>query len=251
VALTAGMALCLSTVGAQEKQADKATLEVTTVSITRNPDSKNFPFMFPPQGTSLHVLVKCPGKEFLGVDTSSKVSDFKDDKGTSLMGKDFFNKTMFSTFPQIAKDRSAMIVSVQSAKVPVKGSTKIILKGALVVRCGTDVKTTEAKEVAMVAKSEVKVGDFTIAFVGEKGFLGAGAIFNVISTKPNIKAVTAKDDDGKDVELLQTNSFGAGNRWTYGYNLKTKVKQPKIAISYFAKEEKLSIPVDLSATGGL
>jgi hypothetical protein len=252
VALTAGLALCLSTAGAQQEKNDaKVTVEVTSVSISRNPDTKNYPFMFPVAATSVHFLVKCPGKQFLAVDESGKVTEFKDEKGTSLLQKGPFSKTVFSTFPQIAKDRSGMIVSVQTGNVPAKGSTKITLKGTLVARCGADLKTTDAKEVEMKAKTEVKVGDFTISVVNDKGFLGAGAIFNVVSTKPNVKGVTAKDSDGKEVDLVSTGNFGFGNKWTHSYTLKNALKQAKISIHYFAKEEKLNIPIDLTVSGGL
>jgi hypothetical protein len=153
--------------------------------------------------------------------------------------------------PRIGVDRTRVIVSVSSSIAPSKGATKIHLMGNLVLVAGLDEKTTDEKEVAMKMNTETKVGDFTLKVTQEKGFAGGGATFTVTSKKPNIKSVTAKDAGGKAVEVSSGFSYGFGNSWTYTYSLKTAVEKPKIAITWYSKEEKVPVPVDLEVGVGL
>jgi hypothetical protein len=204
--------------------------------IAKKRDAKNFPYSGS-NSTQVYLLATCPGKQILGVDPSSKVSELKDDKGTSLLGTGFFRPT-FNTYGQIARDRGSMIVSLATSEAPAKGATTITLKGNLVLRSGTDEKTTDEAELELKEKAEVKVDTFTLKVVSEKGFGGNGATINVLSTAPNIKAITVKDADGKTVEVMSSPGFGFGKSWTS-------------SVTWFSKEEKVSVPVDLTFGVGL
>src|SRR5262249_39079896 len=141
--------------------------------------------------------------------------------------------------------------SVSSNVGPAKGAAKLILKGDLVVVCGLEEKTTAEKEVAMKEKTEAKLGDFTLKVNQEKGFGGAGANFTLTAARPIIKSVTVKDADGKTVETSNFGNYGFGKTWTYNYSLRKVVEKPKITITYFSKEEKVTVPINLSLGVGL
>jgi hypothetical protein len=248
-ALAAALALCATLAVADDAtKPGKAKVEGASLSVYRKLDNKNFPYSG--ASTSLSIQVTYPGKQLLAVDASSKVSEFADDKGTSLMSTGFF-KTSFSTAPMIGKDRTSMVVSVQSNVSPAKGATKLNLKGDLVLVCGLEEKSTEEKEVAMKEKAEAKIGDFTLKVNQEKGFGGAGASFTLTASRPVIKSITVKDADGKTVETTTFGNYGFGKTWTYNYSLRKVVEKPKVTITYFSKEEQVTLPINLSLGVGL
>jgi hypothetical protein len=225
----------------------KTTVEAVSLTVTKKHD-KAAPWSS--NSTSISVQVAAPDRQFLGVDPSSTISEFKDDKGHSLLSTGFF-KTAFSTTPLIGKDRNAMVVTVFSNVSPAKGASKILLKGQLVVKCGLDEKTTEEKEVELKLNTEAKNGDFTLKVTQEKGFAGSGANFTVTAASPVLKTVNFKDADGKAVEVTPFGHYGFAKSWTYTFQLKKEIKKGKFTVTYFSKEEKVTVPVDVEVGVGL
>jgi hypothetical protein len=249
LALTAGLTLCAALSGADPKKPGKATVEGVSVMVSRKLDEKKYPF----SGASTHLSLQLtyPGKQLLGVEPSSTVSEFVDDKGNSLLPKAAFFKPTFS-MSRLATDRSSMIVNVFSGIAPGKGANKLRIKGDLVALCGLDEKTTEEKEVVLKMNTEVKIGDFTLKVTQEKPFFGKGGpSFYVKGTKPVISGVSVKDADGKAVEVMPTGSGGFGKDWTSNFSLKDPMKQAKVSVRYFSKDEKVTVPVDLTVGVGL
>jgi hypothetical protein len=258
--LMAGLFFCATLVMAdEEKTAEKkkdptkpvkATIEATSLSVSKKLDEKNWQWPMFSQ-TSLQLMVSVPDKQLLGVDASSSVSEFKDDKKNSLLSTNAFFKTNFNTYATISKDRKALLVNVGSNVTPGKGASRITLKGNLVVRCGLDEKSTKAKDVEIKDKAEEKIGDFTLTVTQAKGFGTWGGSFNIKADKPTIKSITFKDADDKDVEVAGGVPYNFGNVWTYSFTLKKQVEKGKITITYFSKEEKVTIPVEVSIGAGL
>jgi hypothetical protein len=254
--LVAAVIVCAAVASADDKdktKPGKATIEPTSLSVNRKLDPMRFPFSSPSTSVALEVRLK--GKQLLlqAVDSSkSKVTEFKDDKGTDLLPKEAFFKPSFSQV-QVARDRSAVVVSYySSAAAPVKGATKVTIKGELLLVCGSEEKTTDEKEVEMKAKTEAKLGDFTIKIDTEKGFGNSGGSFTLTSDKPNFKSLQVKDADGKAVETF---TFGTpyffNKKWNMAYSLRKQVAKPKISITYYSKEETVKVPVDVSIGLGL
>jgi hypothetical protein len=247
VGLAAGLALCTTLLAADATKPGKPTVEAVALSIYKKIDDKNLSFGFP--SSSLSLLVTYPGKQFLDIDSSaSKVSEFKDDKGNSLMYTGFattnFNRS------QIGKDKSAMVVTM-GGNPPGRGATRLHLKGNLVARCGLEEKTTDEKEVELKLNAETKIGDYTLKVTQEKGLFGSGATFTVTTPSPALKTVTVKDADGKTIEVLAGGHYGFGKNWSYYFSLKKEAKKVKIAVVYFSKEEKVDVPVDIDVGVGL
>jgi len=257
--LTAALALCAAGGLADATKPGKTTVEGTMLTVSRQLDQKQFPGRT--ASTGLTVQVNCPGKQILSVDPSSKVSSLQDDKGTDLTKAPVKAKVggfpVYSfgpTFMQsgIAQDRTGLLVSVYGSNAPAKGASTVRLKGELVLVCGTDEKTTDVKEVEIKMNAETKVGDFTFKVTQEKGFIaGSGGSFTITSTAPNIKTVNVKDAAGKTVDLLPGFTSGFGKNWAANFSMKRAVDRAKVSITYFSKQEKVPVPVDVSMGLGL
>ncbi len=252
------LGLCAAGVVADSTKPGKVTVEGAEVRVTRALDSKKYTMRS--GSTSLTVVVNCPGKQVLNIDPSSKVTELRDDKDTDLTkapkakagGVPLIGFRPTFTQGEVARDRSGLLVAVYAGTAPARGATKIHLKGDLILVCGTDEKTTGEKEVEFKKDAQAKVGDFTLKVNEEKGFLpNSGGSFTVTSTAPSIKTVNVKDADGKTVDVMTGYSYGFGKNWSSTFSLKRPVKNIKVSITYFAKQEKVNVPVDVSLGLGL
>jgi hypothetical protein len=237
----------------EDKTKSEPTAVATEIAVNRKLDPKLFMYASGNDQTRVTFMLRYPGKQFLGVDATSKLATMKDDKDNSLLDPKSFFQTNFSTFPQIAMDRSAMLVSINAyGKAPGKGATKVLIKGDLVVVCGIDEKTEEVKKFEFKDKGEAKAGDFKVTVNREKGAFGAeGPEFTLTSKIRGVKSVVIKDADDKVAELFPRGSFGGGDNWSFSYALKKPLKEGKVLITYFSKEEKVKVPIDLSVGIGL
>jgi len=233
-----------------EKKEDKTKAEATvspvSLFVSRKVEVKGFSYTGT-DVTSLSFVLSVPKKALVGMDNEgSKVTKFEDDKGNSLMDEKF--PPQF--FPgQVANDRSAMMVSLYgNNKRPGKGATKVTLKGDLTAVYGTDEKSEETKKLEFKAQNKAKAGDFEVTVTFEKAFNAEGPAFSVTSKTRAVKGATVKDGDGKELEVQQIGSFGFGEMWTFNYAVKKAVKEGTVTITYYSKEEKVKVPVDLSAS---
>jgi len=230
----------------EDKTKSEASVSPLSIVVSRKLDGKAFPYAGS-DVTSFSFVVSVPKKPLLGVDPEgSKVTKFEDDKGNSLMDEKFPPQFFLG---QVAQDRSAMTVSLYgNNKRPGKGAGKLVLKGDLSAVYGTDEKTEEMKKFEFKAKNKAKAGDFEVTINQEKGFNVEGPAFTMTSKTRAVKGVTIKDDDGKEVELQSYGSFGFGENWTFNYAAKKAIKEGTITVTYYSKEEKVKVPIDLSAS---
>jgi len=235
----------------EEKKEDKTKSEASvsplSIAISRKLDAKAFGYAGSDM-TTFSFVVSVPKKPLLSIDSGgSKVAKFEDDKGNSLMDEKFPLQFFMG---QVSQDRSAMTVSLYgNGKRPGKGATKLILKGDLSAVYGTDEKSEEIKKVKFEAKSKAKAGDFEVTITQEKGgFNIEGPIFNLTTKTRAVKGVTVKDGDGKEMEVQPYGSFPFGESWTFTYAVKKAIKEGSITVNYYSKEEKVTVPIDLSAS---
>jgi hypothetical protein len=246
--VTAGLVLAAGLMAADDPTKGKVKLTPASLSVQGKRDPKQFPFAG--GSVSASFLASCPGKYLLKLDRAKcKVEEFSDDKGASFLGgflKPNFNLMSFSTGRQVVE-----VYLSSTAGPPSKGMTKVNIKGTVALVYGVDEKTTEATKVAMKMNTEVKSGDFTIKVTREKGFGTSGAGLTVSSKRP-FKSVSIKDADGKEIEAFKsTPSTSFAGLWTSYIDLNKVHAEAKISVTYFAKEETLEIPVDLSFGLGL
>jgi len=115
----------------KDRKDDKTKSEPTAVAVelqvTRKLDQKQFQYLNAADSTRLVFVLRYPGKQLLGVDQSSRVTSLKDDKGNSMADEKSSFPPNFSTYPQVALDRSALLVTVGAYnRAPGKGATKLL-----------------------------------------------------------------------------------------------------------------------------
>src|SRR5262245_29244139 len=93
----------------------KPTLEAVSLVVMKKHDEKNF---FSTNQTTLTLKVSNPGKQLIGIDPSSKLTSFKDDKDASLLATGLFAPPAFNPYVTMGKDRTSMLVNVATFTVP-------------------------------------------------------------------------------------------------------------------------------------
>jgi hypothetical protein len=250
LAFSAALAFADDTVK-DDKTKGKVTIEPSSLNVSRKLDENNFG-LFSTDSTRIEILVNAPGKYLIGVDKSSKLTTFADDKGNSLINDKDFSRPNFANFPRYGKDRTSMLLSLSSfSRAPVKGATKVVVKGDLVVVSGLEEKTTEATKVEFKDKSETKIGDFKLRVNREKSFEGSGPAIQLTGKLRGIKGITVLGDDGKEVEVFAGGSTSGDENHTHYYNIRKPLKEGKVKVTYFSKEELIKVPVDLAIGAGL
>jgi hypothetical protein len=235
----------------KDRKDDKTKSEPTVVPVeiaVSRGLGKEYPFQYQNDNTRLVFLLRYPGKQMLGVDfTAGKVKSFEDDKGNSLLDDKNKFSANFNTYGAALKDRAAMLLTVAAyGKAPGKGATKVRVKGEAVIRCGTDEKTEATKKFKFEAKAKATAGDFEIAVTSEKGFGNQGPTFTMTGKTNAIKSFVVKDGEGKEVEVYVGFGFGTPEKWTSNYSLAKPLAEGTIHVTYFSKEEKVKVPIDLS-----
>lgn len=253
-ALTAVLAF-LTTLAAANDEAPggkaKATLKPLQFSVFQRVDGKDFPAYGRSEQTHTQFLVTLPGRQLLWVDQASKLTLFADDKGTSLINpKDTAPPSFAGSITSKAGD--SMLIGVNSySRVPAEGATRVLLKGDLVLVCGLDEKSTPEVTVDFKAKGEVKLGALTLR-VDPKKSNPNQPYFELAGEAQAIKTLTVVGADGKEVPAFATYSrdVSDGPR-THKYVLRNAIGEGKVRASYYSKEEKVTIPVDLAFGPGL
>lgn len=242
-----------------DKKADdgkgSAKFQVTRLEIRKYPPPKPGTFMFMNNGVSMDVIVTPTGKYITGVDfKASKLESIIDDKKNNLFKKaeGFFatqSDWLNEFFTQYTPEGDAVTIQVKSSIAPGKGAEKLLLKASLVLKCGSEGKATEKKEIAMKANEEATIDSFKVK-IGQ-----FGNQFNVISTEENIKNIEVYDDKGKEIKVgapgRNRTTKGDKTEYNYSFFLIQKLTKFSIKVNYFAKVESLTIPVDLNVGLGL
>lgn len=238
---------------AKDKKAAK--IQVTSLNIFKAPPAKPGTFMLRSNGIFMEIMIALPGRFITGLDAKAgKLDSFSDDKNNALFkkggglfggGASWLNEFGMRFDP----DGESVAVQIQGTNAPGKDAEKILLKGSLSVRCGSDAKTTDAKELVVKAKAEAEVGPFK-ARVGQFGNI------EIWSSEENIKKVEFLDDKGKPIMAGppgRTRSPSKQEKLAHGYSyfLIGKHEKLSIKIHYFTKVETVKVPVDLRVGLGL
>jgi hypothetical protein len=206
-------------------------------------------------GTKLEMSVTQPGKYILEIDTeATTLTSITDDKNTDLTkGYDKFPFLGWLNFPgERSKDGSRFLFLAEFPRAPADGATKVRLKGALVLRMGADEKTVEEKKVTVKEGKPAKVGPFE---VGQgKAFFSETAVVDFVSTTPGLKVVAFSDKDGKPLTGKQVGhlSFTLNGKTTYTaqYEVKADLTELTVRVTYFAKVESVTVPLDVTVSAG-
>jgi len=234
-----------------KKKDDRTKSEPTVVAtyfgVSRKLDVKEFPRDAPYSGnTYVTFLMRYPGKALLEIDQSGSKVSMKDDKGNVLLDEKSAPQDRVR-LSSISEDRTAMTMTVSSTgKTPGKGATKVMLKGALIVLCGLDEKTAVTKPFAFEDKAEKKLGDLTLTVQRDDN----GLRLNLQSKTRGIKRF-AVEAGGKTTDMKPGSWFTGSESSSFTYYLDRSVKEGNVTITYYSKEEKVKVPLDLSVGASL
>lgn len=204
-------------------------------------------------GTGIDLIIRQPGKRILGIDrAASKVTSFKDDKDTDLSKSEGFGGIVDDLGTRTSQDGTRVGVRLRSSVLPAKGAAKLVVKGSIVLKIGTDEKTAEEKNVVLKADKGVKVGPATVK-IGMGEVNGEKTVMVSYSERV-LKAVVFLDKAGK---VLESQSYGGGSSsdgtttvYDTDYHVKGLANLATVRITYFSKTESLTVPLDLEINLG-
>jgi hypothetical protein len=127
----------------------------------------------------------------------------------------------------------------------------VVVKGSLVLPCGLDEKTTPETKVDFRAKGATKVGALTLHAAASKGATPRTTL-ELTGEARSIKELRVIDEVGKEVSVVSSSvvsDAGGGLRFTYF--LSREVVTGRVRVVYYAAEEKVTVPVDLTIGVGL
>ena len=164
----------------------------------------------------LVLKIALAGATLAGARHSIKVVSFTDEQGTDLGGMPAsVTGSRFGYAPEPFGERPTVLVSPDAAacyfgivarQLPASNARKCTLKGAVSLQAGTDLKSDEAKNVALSVGQPFSVGglEFRITGVYEtSGATGRGLAINLSSQSPleAVKRLSFADSAGREITV--------------------------------------------------
>ena len=212
-------------------------------------------------GTTVALRIVQPAKTMVRVDEdASKLEAFADDQGTDLSKTASRFGPRWLSWGSFSEDGHTYRFSiVNSKKVPAAGTKHVHVKARIAVECGSDVKTAEAKDVALKKGTALTVGPLkmTVGDVKDGGFQSKMTV-ELSSKQPftAVRKVTFLGPDGKVIKHRGAGSgswsvFGKAKTYTVSYGLAEKVDTVTVRFEYYGKVEKITVPIDVKVGLGL
>ncbi len=242
-----------------DKKADgekkSAEIRIVSLSIYKAPPAMPGTFMMRPNGVNLEVMVSLPGRHIVGFDAkAAKLDRFTDDKENILfkqVGGIFGGPSWLNEYGvRYDPDGASVTYQVNGNNPPGKGAEKLLLKGSVVLKCGTEPKSEEVKELEMKPKQEAAAGSFKVR-VGQ-----FGNQIEVLSPEENLQKVEFLDAKGKAIATgVPSRVRMPPNKdklnYAYYYFLIGKHEKFSAKIHHFTKVESVTVPLDLKVGMGL
>lgn len=213
-------------------------------------------------GTRIALLVTSKDKAIVNVDKDgSQVTALADEKGTDFTkakGKFGRSGAKFG-FPDFSDDQKAMMVDVESAGIPAKGTKELRLKGELAISMASksELKKSEAVELKKGAKVVVGEHTFEVTEAGKPdwGEDPLSVAFKSSVSHKDFKEVIFYDADGNVIESRRSSSGSMGmfgkKTYTVTFNLKKKVDKIILGLDEWSDLEVVKVPLDLKIGTGL
>ncbi len=214
------------------------------------------------EGTEVVLYLKADGKTMLDSEKSANIlTKFADDTGTDLTKaaapvpssasrSAFAARNPLQTSLRVSDDGQTAALTLRSSILPAADATKIILRGALPINCGThSVKDTQ-NNVALTKDAVITIAGHP-AKVDSVEDMGAQMVITISSNQSfsTIKTVRFLDADGHEIKskVSSRGSYGINGSMTYSvsYALDEKVTKADVECNYWDKAEVVTVPIDL------
>jgi hypothetical protein len=261
-------ATVISSVWAGTAQSSTPATAGEAASVTRLQVLKNTPealnvTLFDKEGVAFVLVLSQPQKFIVGVDEeASTLTSATDDKGTDL-AEGQSDKWISGFFSKIGKNNHKVAIPVTLHGLPASDATTLLVKGEIVLKCGSDEKTELVKPFELAKGTTVKCGAYTLSVnAGEKspfgGMLGGKAdkkqqslSITVDESGHWLKKFEFVDEQGNVIKSKRNGSSGGNDSVTYNVELSSDVKAAGLRVTYFQKMEDVKQSVDLKIGVGL
>lgn len=254
LAAVPGLAAAQSRKGTPAKKKPAAALNPTVqvaglrvVGPGFGPEDDRKSAFFGNTGTTVVVAVRVPPPySLVEIDKDNSSLEMTDSQGTALDGPEV------DWSPDFTKDGTTALVDLEAKGVPADGSSYVALKGSLMFKVSSGVKTIKAPKLTLEKGTPVKMGTaaMTISDVEvEEGSDGPLVSFKgTRAVVKQIKAVRAKDAKGAPIEVHWSQSGGWDEEYQIGYRFKMAGKGPvNVEFDVFDGLRDVAIPFELKA----
>ncbi len=206
------------------------------------------PFNYNP-GTTVVLAVRVTAPYALVEIVKDQSSlEMADSQGTVL------EKPEVDWSPDFTKDGTVALVDLDAAGLPAEGSSHVAVKGSLMFKVSSGIKTIKVPGVRLEKATPVKLGTSTVTISEvEEGPEGPSVTFKgTKAVVKGIKALRAKDAKGAPIELSWSHSGGWDEEYESGYRFKMAGNGPvTLEFDMFDGLRDLAVPFDLKAGVGV
>lgn len=248
------LGLLVSTQVGFSQEKTKAVVEIGGIGIAKKDPASEFGGALAvgqAPGTTIDFIVTLKDQQILSLARGKSIVGISTDDGTEMKLTEFFDGIVTQSFGA-AKKPERTTLQIRSDDTPPKGTSKLKLKGEVVVVVGRDLKSEEVTfemeqgEKFKIAGVEVEISGITDAFSDPYK-----KVIELSAKKPfdHIQSYTIKDSKGNEIPSAEggSGSFGFNEDVTYsrGINVAAESGKLKVVVKYFAKTEEVKVPVDV------
>lgn len=245
----------------QEGPPEGPTVELIETTVRKQSKIEGVPF-YNNSGLEMRVAVHLDGKPLLSVDPdASRFTKWSDDQGTDLGAgapTGFFHWVDMDTRFGDDQPDDVAVLTIKTKSLPVAAASRVTFEGVIVMNSASELQTSSADVVLEKGtKFEIAGLEIEVTSVEEEdwGHTQLQLEFTSMSNMDAIQAIRFLGADGKAIEHedMGSGSMGFGGKVTYtqNYGLKDVVKTVKIEADFFAKIEKVEVPLTIAFGPGL
>ncbi len=235
-------------------------VEAGGIQIVAKQESEEFDSLRPfHQQLGTKVALMIHGEGLIAIDTNeSKLSAFRDNKGTNLLVKEGFGGDGFDSFPKVNDAGTLGMVDVRGGGIPTKGAHSVQVKGSLTVSQGTQSKAVKSAKVAFKDGSKLVAGAYTfeIKKVGKPSFGDhpMEITLKIDQKLTEIRAFRFLDVNGNEVESNGTgsSSMGFNDQVTVerSFSLAKEITTGTLELDVWQDLKTKTVPIDVTVGVG-
>jgi hypothetical protein len=266
-----GLLALVTGLSASGEKKPVATVRVVRLQVVKPADQDRAlaPRLLGRAGTEVQAVVELPGKTILAVNAQeSKLTVFPDDQASGGGEKSGGSARPRVSHLAVSRDGHRCLVQFIADRTPAAGANKVVVKGSLVLDCGTGEKTVQEKGFYLkeAKKKEngfylkeakkTKLGPLDLQASPQPGReISALWFLTFRSDRPVIKSVECFDPKGNrlKVAMILPPLRGVGEKkYQSKYSVDNRQNdRVTVKVTYYAKVEAVTVPVDLSVGVGL
>jgi hypothetical protein len=215
--------------------------------------------------TILAFQIADPARYMISIhEQASRFTEFADDKDTDFLKPPAGVQRLPLLHSHVEPDGHRGGFTLATNQTPAVGALKVRVKGTLAVRCGSEAKTDQQKDIALKDGSTFTAASITFTVQPTTGGAADRPEFRVVlwSDEPleSIRNVRFFDSNGTEIESALTGKAYMGGvpivgkrgkpRYNHEYSLHKKVEEVAVEVSYWGKVETIEVPIQIESGVG-